>query len=87
MGIHICSIPAPGPNLPDGTPPQPVTERYSVYGYADDVKPALTSMSKFALVNHAVTLFELSSGNQLHCDPVDGKCKVLALGRWRNSLQ
>ena len=48
-----------------------------MYGYADDVKPAVTSMSEFALVNHAVTLF----------DPVAGKCKVLALGRWRNSLQ
>ena len=32
-------------------------------------------------------LFELSSGNKLHRDRVTGKCKVLPLGRWRNTLQ
>ena len=44
-------------------------------------------MAEFALVDHAVTLFELSSGNYLHHDPVAGKWQVLALGGWRNSLQ
>ena len=87
MGITICSLPALGPSLADGTLPHPVTEKYTVYGYADDVKPAVTNMAEFALVEHAVTLFELSSGNHLHRDPVAGKCKVLLLGRWRNTLQ
>ena len=87
LGITICSLPSLGPCLADGTPPCPVTENYTVYGYADDVKPAVTTMSEFALVEHAVSLFERSSGNLLHRDPVAGKCKVLALGRWRNSLQ
>ena len=64
-----------------------MTERYTVFGYADDVKPAVTSMSEFALVDRAVTLFEKSSGNKLHRDPIGGKCKVLPLGRWRNTLQ
>ena len=86
-GITICSLPPLGPSMADGTPPHPVTEQYKVYGYADDVKPAVTTMAEFALVDHAVTLFELSSGNHLHRDPVAGKCKVLPLGRWRNSLQ
>jgi hypothetical protein len=87
LGITICSLPAHGPALADGTPVQPVSEKYTVYGYADDVKPAVTTMAEFALVDHAVSLFEKSSGNQLHRDPVSGKCKVLPLGRWRNSLQ
>ena len=39
------------------------------------------------MVEEAVHLFELSSGNHLHRDPIKGKCKVLALGRWRNTLQ
>ena len=87
QGITICSLPCPGPHLEDGTPPQPVNERYTVYGYADDIKPAVTTMAEFALIDHAVTLFEKSSGNHLHRDPISGKCKVLPLGRWRNSLQ
>ena len=86
-GIPICSLPTIGPSLADGTPPPPVTEVYKVYGYADDVKPGVTTMSEFALVDKAAKLFELSSGCALHRDPVTGKCKVLPLGRWRRSLQ
>ena len=86
-GIPICSIPTAGPKLADGTPPQSAVENYIVYGYADDVKPSVTTMAEFALVDHAAKLFEASSGCKLHRDPVTGKCKVLPLGRWRNSLQ
>ena len=86
-GIPICSLPSIGPSLVDGTPPTPVTEVYKVFGYADDVKPGVSSMSEFSLVDKAAKLFELSSGCALHRDPVSGKCKVLPLGRWRRSLQ
>ena len=58
-----------------------------MYGLADDVKPGIASMAEFALVDKAADLFERSSGNKLHRDPVTGKCKVLPLGRWRNTLQ
>ena len=44
-------------------------------------------MSELSLIEEAVRLFELSSGNHLHRDSIRGKCKVLALGRWRNTLQ
>ena len=44
-------------------------------------------MEEFALVDHAANLFEKSSGNKLHRDPVSGKCKVLALGGWKNKLK
>ena len=86
-GIPICALPTAGPSMMNGTSPQPVSEKYTVMGYADDVKPAVTTMAEFAVVDKAAKLFELSSGCHLHRDPVQGKCKVLALGRWRNSLQ
>ena len=44
-------------------------------------------MSEFAIINQAASLFERSSGCLLHRDPIEGKCRVLALGRWRHSLQ
>ena len=86
-GIAICSIPPSGPSLQDGTPPTPVVERYQVYGYADDIKPAVTTMAEFTLVDKAAKLFESSSGCSLHRNPLTGKCKVLPLGRWKDSLQ
>ena len=86
-GITICSLPTLGPSLKDGTPPQPITEKFKVFGYADDVKPAVTTMAEFALVDKAAKLFELSSGCLLRRDPLAGKCKVLPLGRWRRNLQ
>ena len=44
-------------------------------------------MSEFAVVERAALLFEKSSGNKLHRDPVRGKCKVLLLGRWRGTVE
>ena len=58
----------------DGTPPQPVTEKYTVMGYADDLKPAVTTMAEFALVDQAARIFEQGSGCSLHHNPVTGKC-------------
>ena len=86
-GIPICSLPTIGPCLENGAPPQPVSERYIVRGYADDVKPSVANMSEFELVDKAASLFERSSGCVLHRDPTLGKFKVLPLGRWRQTLQ
>ena len=61
--------------------------RYKVIGYADDSKPAITSMAEFTLVDRALTLFENASGCKVHRDPKNMKCKFLPLGRWRNTLQ
>jgi hypothetical protein len=60
-------------------------ERYKVYGLADDVKASVSTMAEFSLIEAAARLFEHSSGNLLHRDRITGKCKVLALGRWRNN--
>ena len=86
-GIPICSAPTAGPCLRDGTSPYPVSESYKVYGYADDVKPAVQSLAEFAIVDEGARLFELSSGCALHRDPIAGKCKVLPLGKWRTTLK
>ena len=64
-----------------------IYSEYTVIGYADDIKPGVSSMNEFNIINHAASLFERSSGCLLHQDPVAGKCRVLALGRWRNVLQ
>ena len=87
QGILIHSLPTFGPRLKNGGKPASVEERFKVYGLADDVKPSVCNMAEFTLVDHAASLFERSSGCKLHCDPTSGKCKVLPLGRWRNTLQ
>ena len=55
--IPICSLPTVGPSMACGTPQEPIIERYTVRGYADDVKPAVTTMAEFSLVDHAAKLF------------------------------
>ena len=44
-------------------------------------------MADFSLVDRACELFEKSSGHRLHRNPASNKCKVLALGRWKGTLQ
>ena len=44
-------------------------------------------MADFQLVDQACRLFDLASGCKTHRDPSSDKCKVLALGRWRGTLQ
>ena len=87
QGISICSVPAAGPLDQHQARLPPVEEVYKVYGLADDIKASVTTMSEFSVIEDAARLFENSSGNLLHKDSVRGKCKVLALGRWRNTLQ
>ena len=75
-GILIHSLPLHGP-LPEGAVGHlpPLEQRYKVKGYADDMKPAVTSMNEFLLVDYASALFERSSGCKLHRDPASGQCK------------
>ena len=87
-GILTHSLPVHGPMLEGQvTPIPPVEQRYKVLGYLDDLKPAITSMAEFFLVDRACRLFEESSGCRMHRDPNSNKCKILALGRWKGTLQ
>ena len=86
-GIPIYSLPLHGPE-PEGAPdvPKELREVYRLVAYADDVKPSITSMEEFYLVDNACSMLERASGVKLHRDPAAGKVKFLALGKWRNSL-
>ena len=87
IGIRIASLPVLGPSLQHAPSLPPLELRYKVIGYADDVKPAITTMEEFSLVDNALTLFERSSGCKVHRDPQNMKCKFLPLGKWRTTLQ
>ena len=87
QGILIHSTPVQGPLPALLAPPLPQLEqRYKLIAYCDDVKPAITTMAEFLLVDKAMMLFERSSGCKMHRDPEAGKCKFLALGRWKGTL-
>ena len=62
-------------------------EAYKVIGYVDDIKPAITSMHEFTIVDMGSSLFEAASGCILHRDPLSGKVKFLPRGRWKGTLQ
>ena len=80
QGIMIAALPQLGPVLPGSPPLGLLEERYKVIGYADDIKPAITCMDEFRLVDTAMHLFENASGCKVHRDPKNMKCKFLPLG-------
>ena len=87
QGILISSLPVLGPaSKDDRYPLPPLEERFKLMAYCDDVKPGISTMAEFTTVDKACSLFEQSSGCQLHRDPALGKCKFLKLGRWRGTL-
>ena len=59
---------------------------YKVVAYADDVKPSISSMQEFFLVDQACSMIERASGVKLHRDPAAGKVKFLPLGRWKGTV-
>ena len=65
VGILITSIPVFGPPDLFGET-VPVEERYKVISYADDLKPAVTSIQEILFVDKASGLFEAASGCRLH---------------------
>ena len=77
----------PGPALENCTTPPSLTQNYKVQAYADDVKPAITSMEEFIMVDDACTMLERAAGVKLHRDPITQKVKFLPLGRWRGTLK
>ena len=87
QGILIYKQHALGPLLPGHIFPPTVETRYKVIGYIDDIKPAITTMNEFLMVDRGSALFEAASGCVLHRDPTSGKVKLLPLGRWKGTLQ
>ena len=82
QGIPITSLPVHGP-VPDGDHRRvidPLQQHFKLMAYADDVKPAISSMSEFSL-DRACSLMERASGVKFHREPDSGKVKFLALSR------
>ena len=86
-GILIASLPVSGPVTQSDPPLKPIEERYKVIGYADDVKPAISNINQFSVVDKGMTLFEKASGCKLNRNPAIKKCKFLPLARWRGTIQ
>ena len=61
-------------------------EVFKLIAYVDDVKPSITNMNEFSVVDQGSALFEAASGCILHRDPASGKVKFLPLGRWKGTL-
>ena len=80
QGILITAAPVHGPTLHGGALPK-FEQRYKLIGYADDNKPAITSMEEFGIVDKFLALFEKASGCKLHRDPLNKMCKFLPLGK------
>ena len=70
-------------NLFSSSPP----EIYKLIAYVDDVKPSITSVQEFSIVDQGSALFEAASGCNLHRDPASGKVKFLPLGQWKGTLK
>ena len=89
QGIPITSLPIMGPTMEheNNSTMEANKQVFKAIAYADDVKPSITSMNEFNLVDRACTLLENASGVKLHRDPGSGKVKFLALGRWRGTLR
>ena len=87
QGILIASTPVQGPVQINYPPLPPQEERYKLISYADDVKPAVTNMDEFTLIDNAIALFERASGCKLHRDPASKKCKFLPLASWKDTLR
>ena len=49
-----------------------LTETYKLIAYVDDVKPSITSMQEFSIVDQGSAIFESASGCVLHRDPTLG---------------
>ena len=83
-GITIHSSPIFGPPyLGESMKRKYIDYKYKLAGYCDDVKPALTNINEFKILDKGVKLFESSSGCELHRDLISEKCKILLLGEWR----
>ena len=57
-----------------------VEDKFILLGYIDDLKPAITKLEEFFIIEKAVELYERASGCKLHKDIRSKKCKLLPIG-------
>ena len=63
------------------------TETCKAGAYVDDVKPGITSLAEFDLVDRGSAIFVADLGCILYHDPSKVKVKFLPIGGWRPSGQ
>ena len=77
----VHSLPVLGPsNKEEARRLKPLEQCYTIEGYCDDIKPAISNIEEFYMINEAVWNFKKASGCQLHRDAASLKCKILLLG-------
>ena len=85
-GIVISKVRVQGP-LPKGMKkPLYLEEVYKIIGYADDLKIAIRSLEDLIMAVRQCTKMEMASGVKLHRSTTKGKCRLLTVGTWRESL-
>ena len=70
----------------DGLKVTNVETRYTLIAYCVDLKPAISKIWEFRLVEKFMTIFEMISGCKMHRTPASQKCKFLSLGKWKTDL-
>ena len=86
-GILIRDIPIQGPLYEHQSEKLILKDKYSLISYADDLKPAVTSIEEINICINECSKLEGASGVKLHRDPASGKVKILPLGKWRTTLR
>ena len=86
-GVLLYKYPVAGPTLPNQEALPALEDKYTIKGYADDLKPVIKSMAEFVMIDKVVGVFESASGCAIHRDPTQDKCKVLLLGGWKRLQQ
>ena len=77
----------PAPGGPHHQVNLTIETRYKLYAFCDDLKPAITSIWEFRLVERVMTLFERSSGCKMYRTAISQKCNFLPLGKWKTNLK
>ena len=85
-GIKMCSRPVEGPTKFLFPRPNPVIQKYTVVGYADDLKPSADSVEELIMIDKIMKKFEEASGCRMHRTAASGKCKILRLGMWKKTM-
>ena len=76
MEKRLKGIPIPSPR-----------EVYKLIAYVDGVKPSISCLEEFKIVDDGSALFEAASGCHLHRNPISGKVKFLPLGTWKGHMK
>jgi len=86
QGIELVSKIVSGPRNKGQTRKlEPITVKYKVMGYCDDLKPAITCDDDYNVIEKGVTLFEKSSGCRLHRDLASKKMQNSTIGKVEGS--